>query len=76
MSEDAAPSPPPDLATVTTDELVAELRNRCDHILLIIPSVKGDLLIYYKGFMTHALGLATYAQRRLYDLIFEAEKTE
>lgn len=72
---DAAQPPSPDLATVTTDELVAELRNRCNHLLLIMPSPKEDLLIYYKGYKTHALGLATYAQKRLYDLIFEAEET-
>ena len=72
MSDDAAPAP--DLSMITTDELVAELRNRCNHFLVIMPSPKEDLLIYYKGYLTHALGLATYAQRRLYDLIFEAEK--
>lgn len=61
-----------ELEFVTTDELWGELKKRFQSCLFVGQDVRDHLQLLYGGYGSHCIGLARYAEKRLYDFIVNA----
>ena len=65
-----------DLSFATAEELIGELFKRTDMALVLHVDVKDFIQMSHRGRKVEVLGLAEYARRRLYDLLFTPEPQE
>lgn len=65
-----------DLTTITTGELLEELRKRHSRFIFVGKDVKDYNILHFGGYFSDAMGMARYAEKRLYDLWMKSQTTE
>lgn len=58
-----------DLSLITSEDLAKELAKRHDRCLLVYHDQHDAIQLYFMSCITDALGLASYADKRLYELL-------